>query len=219
METTLRKFFRGVKGFLRNAHQVPEGQMKRSMNMLIVNALLLAACARPSAADDLNSAAKQTSGLRARIFLADTSGEDAGRSKEVKPTRTFYDGQRFRLKVDSGRDGHLYVICLTSQEEVKLLYPRREGENFLTAGETQTLPERGWYRFDEEPGTEKLFFIRVDRPIAALERAAEAGLDPKMSEVRRYLNIGQRADKGIDFEEAAPRQNVLRIALRHESLP
>jgi hypothetical protein len=159
-------------------------------------------------------------GITTRILL-----EDANRAapRQVSDRSTFYDGQRFKLMVKSLRAGYLYVVCQTSQGEAKLLHPSSvSAGNSVAAGGSTTFPQRGWFRFDDEPGTEEVFVILSGSPIPELEQAAENGGDLTPATIRRYSAFlaedGSQA-RGIDTTVDSPVPAVKRILLRHDSRP
>jgi hypothetical protein len=181
---------------------------------LAVGALCLVMMVMPAGAIE--------SDTRTRILLSDP---DTRATHEVSDKRTFFDGERFRLAVNPNQPGYLYVLCRTSQGEARLLFPNTaSGNNRVDAGTKRTLPERGWFRFDEEPGTEHVFVMVSPRPISELDAAADDGGELDGALLDRYThpaphawrNAGGYEDRGIDIErEAFYSMKVLH--LRHES--
>lgn len=163
------------------------------------------------------------SAVRTRILLA---APDSGAAQEVSANRTFFDGERFRLAVNSNQSGYLYVLCLTSQGDARLLYPNQgSGNNRVGANTRRTLPERGWFRFDQEPGTEHVFVMISRRPVPELDDAAESGGALDMSALDRFTESPAKAStggydefgaRGIDIEPD-PAYNLNVLNLRHES--
>jgi hypothetical protein len=154
--------------------------------------------------------------LETRILLFD---ETMQRTRPADERQTFYDGQRFRLNVRSAQDGYLYALCLTSQGTVKLLHPSDSSDNHLQSGRSATFPQTGWFRFDQEPGTEDLYLILSGRKIAELDQAAEDGTDLSRAVLHRYISSpprqGGASASGIDVV-AGPSRTVQHIGLRHE---
>jgi hypothetical protein len=159
------------------------------------------------------------SGRNPQIQLLD---ERSQRVQTVSSQRAFYDGQRFRLAVKPPRTGYLYLLCQTSQGEGRLLHPSaRGGGNHIPAGRAVSFPQRGWFRFDQEPGTERLYLILSEQPIAELDDAAQNGGEIEPATLRRYAGPGaSRPDegsgqRGVEVVEDA--RIVERVFLRHDS--
>ena len=156
--------------------------------------------------------------ISTRILLQDSRSSAL---YEVSDRRTFYDGQRFRLAVQSRRSGYLYILCETSRGETKLLHPSELSmNNSIEAGETATFPGRGWFRFDNDPGTEKVFVVMAGGPIAELDRAGEDGGDITPEMLHRYsrLGAGDASSDTRGIEVVKPAFSVVKkIVLRHDS--
>ncbi len=150
------------------------------------------------------------------LLMDDPAG---GRVHAVRSSQTFYDGERFRLSVRARQQGYLYILCLTSQGEAKLLYPSRSGDdNLIQSPAARTIPERGWYRFDREAGEEQIFVILSRAPLPELQQAIGLrDMGPEMLE--RYAAEALRSEsssRGIEIQNDRE-PAVERIALRHES--
>jgi hypothetical protein len=161
--------------------------------------------------------------MRTRVLLSATDG--SSETHEVSDKRTFFDGERFRLAVSPNQRGYLYVLCQTSQGEIRLLYPGTEsGNNRVDAGSKRTLPDRGWFRFDRNPGTERVFLIVAPQPLDDLDNAAADGGQVDPSALDHYTRglpyawrqVGESEERGIEIEhDSAYAMKVL--SLRHDS--
>jgi len=155
-----------------------------------------------------------------RILLLDDRDSSQG-THEVTDTRTFYDGQRFRMTVKPRTAGYLYVMCQSSQGEAKLLFPNESSDNFVEAGQVSSLPGRGWFRFDEEPGVEHMFILLSDHPISDLDKAVNEGGNMPMATLQRYATGA--SEKGIDIGaegitvDRTTQPIVKQLDLRHRS--
>src|SRR5271169_2866338 len=131
------------------------------------------------------AAGRDSGQIATRIMLLDENDPSQG-PHEVADTRTFYDGQRFRVTVKPRTAGYLYVMCQASQGEAKLLFPNESSDNYVQAGQVSSLPGRGWFRFDQEPGVEHVFIVLSDHPISDLDKSANEGGDMPMATLQRY---------------------------------
>jgi len=175
------------------------------------------------------------SGLRASVLLP-SSGKGGLREKSARGT--FQDGQRFRLNVRSAEGGYLYILCRTSTDDARLLYPygnMDQDENVLDPGQARMVPSRDWYRFDNDPGMERVYILVANEPIDALDRiAAERGGDISLRTLERYVAMAQAAHPAqakspcvlepIDPDDQddateGPAVQFARLNLRHVSRP
>jgi len=101
--------------------------------------------------------------------------DSAGQYKEVDVDTTFHSGDRIRLEVQANTTGYLYVVAQGSSGNWQLLFPAREvagGNNEVHRGETRLVPggNAGQFVFDEQAGTEKLFFVLSREPEPNLDK-------------------------------------------------
>jgi hypothetical protein len=99
-----------------------------------------------------------------------------GLSVRVDPAREFRQGDRVRLLLESNVDGYLYVFNTTDDGPSVLIYPDAdldEGGNYIEAHVPVEIPssvateERlKWFRFDAEPGVERLYLVFSRTPLA-----------------------------------------------------
>jgi predicted Ser/Thr protein kinase len=109
-------------------------------------------------------------------------GKAVGQEYIASPTDTFHDGWRFRLRVASPQPGSFYLINqgpgANGAEQLRILYPR----DTAAAATQQLLTE--WYDFDQNPGTERLWIVSSEKPLALLATSGEVR-DPALA--RRIL--------------------------------
>lgn len=159
-------------------------------------------------------------GIRAQIMVAD------GRSRSLRaaaPNDVFMDGQRFRLRVTSGAEGHLYVLCQNSQGNANILFPTLDTDALgseVGGRVAVTIPDSGWFEFDSEPGIEQVFLLVSARPLNDLDRAVEQGGDLAPDVLQRYATgrparRAGPASKGVVFTGSDIL--VRRLELVHES--
>jgi uncharacterized protein DUF4384 len=100
---------------------------------------------------------------------------DSGKFLEVDPASTFHSGDRIRLEVQANSTGYLYVVAQGSSGNWQVLFPSRDvagGSNEVHRGEVRQIPagNRGQFVFDEQPGSEKLFFVLTRQPEDSLDK-------------------------------------------------
>jgi hypothetical protein len=98
-------------------------------------------------------------------------GTAAGEPYVASVRDTFQAGWRFRLRASSPQSGYLYVMNdgpgNDGQDRLWTLHPEPgRSSPLLNANETA---ETGWFVFDENPGTERLWIVSSDSRIAAIE--------------------------------------------------
>ena len=106
-------------------------------------------------------------GIRYRVLRREPSGEAA----EVDAETTFRSGDRIRFAFEPNVDGFLYVVQRGSTGRWSVLLPHPEindGRNAVTGFEEVTIPPEGWFRMDDNPGTEQVFVYLSREPIEAL---------------------------------------------------
>jgi len=99
----------------------------------------------------------------------------AGQYQEVDVDTTFHSGDRIRLEAQANTTGYLYVVAQGSSGNWQVLFPSREvasGSNQVHRGETRLVPggNQGQFVFDEQAGTEKLFFVLSRQPEPSLDK-------------------------------------------------
>lgn len=174
----------------------------------------------------------ENTGLKFWIELIESNGD----TKRVLPIRTFHTGERVRFHFESNVDGFIALTLLEAAGTAKTLFPSpqlRDGDNFIEREKDTILPaEDAWFRFDNQPGTERIlvFFSRSRQAIDRLQ------LEPEMAipSVAMLKKNAQEGSKGIviEFDQALSRSQpaayfvnpspdsstyvVLEICLNHE---
>jgi|SRR5581483_4271717 len=113
-------------------------------------------------------------GLRYSILQVD----DRDRAEEVDPNKVFRSGDRVQLKLESNDGGYLYVVLQGSMGDWSVLFPSAEirfGNNLMLSGRPVMIPgeEFGDFKFDKDPGTEKLFVVLSRQPEKNLEQLVQ----------------------------------------------
>jgi hypothetical protein len=110
-------------------------------------------------------------GMRYSVLKRNTAGE----YQEVDVDTVFHSGDRIRLEAQANSTGYLYVVAQGSSGNWQVLFPSREvsnGSNQVHRGETRLVPggNQGQFVFDEQAGTEKLFFVLSRQPEQSLDK-------------------------------------------------
>jgi len=110
-------------------------------------------------------------GLGMTLFSRDSNGL----AVRVDPERVFRKGDRVRILLETNTDGYLYIFNRTNDGAPVMIYPDAEideGGNYLQAHVPFEIPASDaaderlrWFAFDENVGTEKVFFIFTREPL------------------------------------------------------
>ncbi|HLA11658.1 MAG TPA: DUF4384 domain-containing protein [Pyrinomonadaceae bacterium] len=117
---------------------------------------------------------EQKLGIGLTLYMRDSNGL----SLRVDPSREFRQNDRVRLLLETNADGFLYVFNTTDDGAPVMIYPDPEldeGGNYIQAHVPVEVPsgvaaeERlRWFRFDAQPGTERLYFVFTREPLAGI---------------------------------------------------
>lgn len=117
---------------------------------------------------------------------------------------------RIQVSVRSPQPGYLYIFNEGPPEgsgptEFVLLFPSstgNKGSSFLAAGQVIQIPEKSWFQFDQQQGTEKLWFVFAANAIPELDALGVAnpqtvGLitDPAQNQIIKNFLTAHAADK------------------------
>jgi len=110
-------------------------------------------------------------GLGLTLFMRDSNGL----AVRVDPDHVFQKGDRVRVLLETNADGYLYIFNTTNDGPAVMIYPNAdldEAGNYLQAHvpfevpTSQSAEERlRWFAFDENGGTERLFFVFTREPL------------------------------------------------------
>ena len=118
---------------------------------------------------------RQTRDRPAGNALQRAQAQRGGRVSGSGPDTVFHSGDRIRLEAQANSTGYLYVVAQGSSGNWQVLFPSREvsnGSNQVHRGETRLVPggNQGQFVFDEQAGTEKLFFVLSRQPEQSLDK-------------------------------------------------
>ncbi|HVI71774.1 MAG TPA: DUF4384 domain-containing protein, partial [Pyrinomonadaceae bacterium] len=110
-------------------------------------------------------------GVGLTLFMRDSNGL----AQRTDPEHVFLKGDRVRVLLETNADGYLYIFNTTNQGPATMIYPHPdldEGGNYLQAHVPFEVPSSlanqehlRWFAFDEEAGTEQLFFVFTREPL------------------------------------------------------
>ncbi|HSL54096.1 MAG TPA: DUF4384 domain-containing protein [Pyrinomonadaceae bacterium] len=113
-------------------------------------------------------------GLGVTLFMRDSNGM----AVRVDPNHVFQKGDRVRVLLETNTDGYLYIFNTTNDGSATMIYPHAdldEAGNYLQAHVPFEIPsslsadERlRWFAFDENAGTERLFFVFTREPLSGI---------------------------------------------------
>lgn len=116
----------------------------------------------------------QKMGLGVTLFMRDANGL----AVRVDPTHEFHKGDAVRVLLETNADGHLYIFNTTDDGPPVMIYPDPQLDdagNFLQAHVPLEIPSSvateenlKWFRFDEHPGIERLYFVFTREPLAGV---------------------------------------------------
>jgi hypothetical protein len=121
-------------------------------------------------------------GIRYALLLRDSSGHYG----EVAPGTVFHNGDHLRLSIMANQPGFLYVIQQGSSGGWSSIFPgplkdQASGEsiNKIEQGHAYEIPNgKNYFRFDQNPGQEKLFLVLSRERISDLDGAIKSLKDP-----------------------------------------
>ena len=86
---------------------------------------------------------------------------------ELPPDTVFHNGDRIQLGIQVNSAGYLYIIQRGSSGGWSPLFPSAEikdTDNQVEPDRTYVIPANGRFRFNEQPGEERLFIVLSRRP-------------------------------------------------------
>jgi uncharacterized protein DUF4384 len=128
-----------------------------------------------TASTDKKPESRPVNAPRLGIGLTLFSRDSNGLAVRVSPDRVFRKGDRVRILLETNTDGYLYIFNRTNDGPPVMIYPDAEldeGGNYLQAHVPFEIPAADasderlrWFAFDENTGTEKVFFVFTREPL------------------------------------------------------
>ena len=132
--------------------------------------------------------------------------ERDGQITQVLPSEQFQSGDRVKFVYMTNTDGYVYWLMEGSTGNYDMLFPsERAGmDNFVSMNTEYTIPTSGAFRFDENPGIEKILVILSKEKLPELEATAQGTTEPT-TEVAELTtdNTEKRETRDLIFEEEA----------------
>lgn len=152
-------------------------------------------------------------------------GEPFGEPRRLAREAVFERGDRIFLHLSSPQDGYLYIInegpyLVNGLPSYNLLFPNtamNNGEPFLRAEQQLQIPQQGGFVFDQEEGTERLWFVWAAEPVPVLEQIkgianpTDQGVvtEPRhKQEIQSFLQE-QWADEPLAETQDEPKQTLV----------
>jgi hypothetical protein len=121
-----------------------------------------------------------------------------GKVSNVLPTYEFKSGDAVKLIFTSSLDGYVYWLSKGSSGSYAVLFPTPKAgtDNKITKNTEYTVPPKGSFRFDANPGQEELLCIVSKTPLPDIEQAAAAQVTALVNK-----NEGKRKTRDLVFDD------------------
>lgn len=149
-------------------------------------------------------------GLGLTLFMRDSNGL----AVRVDPDHVFQKGDRVRVLLETNSDGYLYIFNSTNDGPSVMIYPNAdldEAGNYVQAHvpfeipTSQSAEERlRWFAFDENAGTERLFFVFTREPLNGIPIEDELIALCRDSKESCPVKPGTEVWAGVQKEMQAP---------------
>lgn len=122
---------------------------------------------------------QQTTPLALACQVVLRPGTDLCNVMEVNPTQhVFRTNDRIRFKVQPNADGYLYIFQKGSDGTTNRLFPHpafQQNATQVRAYREYVIPVNGWFKFDQNPGVETVYFFLSQSRLNQLETLPAAG--------------------------------------------
>jgi hypothetical protein len=159
--------------------------------------------AAPATPRKVSSPAPTSPGLRVWLAAAD----DPAGTKRLSPQQTFKTGDRFRLWMESNRNGYIYLLNVGTSGTTRVMFPRAGQDNRISARKAMALSSA--LVFGEPAGTEQLVAVLSAEPV---EDAAVQLKDGSMMKVGLKPGAATPARKDSGTTNAASASLDLALA-------
>ena len=129
----------------------------------------------PTTMDKPSEGRKPVNAARIGLGLTLFTRDSNGLAVRVDPEHVFQKGDRVRVLLETNTDGYLYIFNTTNDGPVVMIYPDAqldEAGNYIKAHIPWEIPSSAsdeerlrWLVFDENPGTERLYFVLTREPL------------------------------------------------------
>jgi hypothetical protein len=147
-----------------------------------------------------------------------------GALEKVPADRTFRSGDRIRFGVLASNDGRLVLVHKGSSGAMGAIYPDKRivgGSNTIRGGAQIVIPQKGWFVFDDKPGTETVYAVFTVGDDALLEEVQDAayasGRSSRTPDERLASELDARARGAGGATPGTGGASIVRtIVLKHE---
>jgi hypothetical protein len=113
----------------------------------------------------------------------------------------------FQVHVETNRAAQIYVLLFDSQGQASQLFPdpKIEQPGFIDAGRRIAIPDKDlWFWLDEQPGTETVYVLASEEPMAdirelirKMENAGASERKHLSGEIKQRIKIVERGVGGV----------------------
>lgn len=98
-----------------------------------------------------------------------------GRKSTVLPDHPFQSGDKVRFMYTTNIDCYVYWLSQGSSGSYTMLFPSQKAglDNWVKKNESHSIPVKGTFKFDENPGVEKILMVMAPEKIPELENAVK----------------------------------------------
>lgn len=123
-----------------------------------------------------------------------------GQTEEKVVSYDFKSGDSIRIQIQSNTNGYIYAVNEGTSGRTNVLFPSRNNPSaYVKAGAVMTVPARGYFTFDDNPGAEKIRLVLSSTPITNNEPAQPSNAQPRPLQVAA-LSCSTGGSKDL-FEE------------------
>jgi hypothetical protein len=134
-----------------------------------------------------------------------------GEISTVLPITEFQSGDKIKIIYTTSVDAYVYWLSEGSSGSYYMLFPNPKTgtDNFVKKNEVNKIPIKGNFKFDDNPGTEKILLIMAPEKIPELEKASrEAAVkggkvrdSAKQVDSIKKKNQSRRKTRDLVFED------------------
>jgi hypothetical protein len=147
-----------------------------------------------------------TANLLGLSYWIELQGAQGRPGTQVANGRVFHSGERIRLHFRSNVEGNIALIQIGSSGTSQFLFPNpglKLTDSRLSADQDRILPnDRSWFRFDANPGTERLIVMFAHRPdeLGGLAGSRDLGTEETGSLLRTVQQVKGSKDLLVETE-------------------
>ena len=156
--------------------------------------------AQQTAPANAEVAGKQSIGVKTTVIL-----ERDGQTSTVLPSHEFKSGDKVKLVFTPSVDGYVYWMAKGSSGQYQVLFPNAKAgtDNQVKRNQEYTVPIKGGFRFDNNPGSEELLCILSTERLNDLDSAAAEQFKNAATQVAalEQKHEAKRTTRDLVFED------------------